>query len=162
MKHKPVPHPNGTNTVPLMLLALVAVCMVLLPSIDKIPSIEFKQLDRLDYYWQHDPDMARELEDLRSMSVFYGVGTKYSHAETKHPGDSMCIDGGNVIQVWENPFTHHCAELSQIDEDTFGIRIIAKIKGRFEELTAFIDDADGLRQVEQYLADNSYMEITPK
>jgi hypothetical protein len=87
---------------------------------------------------------AAEHNRMLQASMFAEVGTTYSHAETKHPGATACMEGGNVVQVYQNPFTNHCAEIYQVDENRFVVRIIAKIKGKFEEITAFTNDVEGL------------------
>ena len=126
-----------------------------------IPDLDFSPVDFAGYYGTSfiDPELDRELSEIRSMSMFYGVETNISHAESKHPGELDCMQKGDVFQVWENPFSKHCAEIYRIDENIYGVRIIAKIKGRFEEITAFIDDAENLTQVEEYLIRGGYTEI---
>lgn len=111
------------------------------------------------WYAQNDSAFALEAVDLYRMAGLYNVGTSYSHAEERHPGATECIPGNDVMQIWENPFSGHCAEIRQVDGTTYNIRIVAKIKGRWEEITAFMDDAECLREIEEYLTNGQYMQI---
>lgn len=142
--------------VSLVGLVLVTVCILVLAQ-----PVENVTVDFQSYYADSKPLDLFLAEQTRMMqaSLFMDVGTTYSHAEQKHPGVKSCMEGNDVIQVWENPFSGHCAEVIKIDDNNFVIRIVAKIKGRFEEITAFTDNVEGLWEVEEYLIDGSYMQI---
>ena len=102
---------------------------------------------------------AMEAVNLWRSSMFHGVGTSYSHAESKHPGVTECRQGGDVMSVWENPDTGHCAEIIQSDDETFVVRIVKQIDGLWEEITALVDDAYEYAGVEEYMIRGGYMEI---
>jgi hypothetical protein len=101
-----------------------------------------------------------------ALSVFHDVRTNITHAETRHGSDAQqvrdCLENGSgTIMAFANPKTGHCVEITQLPDGRFGVRVIQEIDGWFEEITAFVDDAADLGQLEWYLNGQGYMVMWP-
>lgn len=81
------------------------------------------------------------------------------HADKQHRHDAItpaqikrACDEKGAYQIWKDRQRDKFYLLCQVDEDTFGIRIIAKnAKGVWEEITAFAKSDPSLKSTVQYL-----------
>ena len=86
------------------------------------------------------------------------VGQSYSHADTKHVSDAEIIrnacNGSGFYKTWLNPdgrFVQTCFVGNRI-----GFRVLEKINGRYEEITAYFRDrleGMGRAGIEQWAKD---------
>ena len=69
------------------------------------------------------------------------VITDYSHGELKHGTAALtvrqCIDQNGPLQVWQNPQSGSQARICELAPGLFGIQIIEKFQGKWQELTSF-------------------------
>jgi hypothetical protein len=65
------------------------------------------------------------------------------------------------MQTWFNPQTQRRGLICQLDSETFGVQILFKEDGMWNELTSFVKDKlSRLSQVEQYMENAGYIRIT--
>lgn len=94
------------------------------------------------------------------------VGLSVSHGFERHGQYAIavrnCISNGGTIQRWHNPETGRIARICQLEETVFGIQIIEKIDGKWQEITAFVKrKMTRLCQVEKYMQNTGY-QLLPK
>lgn len=87
------------------------------------------------------------------------VGTALSHATERHGTDAQsvrdCIEQQGYMQVWWNADNEHRIEVCQVDEHTWGLRVLKRISGKWQEITAFVrHQATTIEEVDQYLTNS--------
>jgi len=111
-------------------------------------------------------------QEILSLSIFEDVDMTISHAASKHSDDQtiykQCMDDGNAIMGFINPKNNHCIEIMSTtikengrDIERFIVRVVKKTKDAFYEITAFTDEWESIREVEEYMISGGYMQIWP-
>jgi len=103
---------------------------------------------------------ALSVQDIALLSTgLAGVEYDISHA-IKHGEELMlmtrqCLNKNGPTVTWVNPDTKHFGMLCWVEElGTWAVQIVAKIEGRFKELTIF--KQDGVAEAEWYMNSRGY------
>lgn len=91
----------------------------------------------------------------------HDVRTDISHGVEKHGSDALqtrkCLDENGPMLTMRNLITGRWAEVCQLPDGRFGVRISEQIDGLFQEITAFAgDNWDEIWEVERYLWNQGY------
>lgn len=89
------------------------------------------------------------------------VGLMFSHGTAKHGASAetvrQCLDDKGQIRTYDLDYDKK-ARICEIEPGMFGIQIIRKYKGKWEEITAYVaDQFNTLEQIDAYLRDMGYV-----
>ena len=90
------------------------------------------------------------------------IGMAMSHGELKHGVTAAstidtCFQQNGTYQEWVNPTTGRHARICKLDNGKFGIQIIEKVDGVWQEITKFVKEKMTCwDQVAQYLKNTGY------
>lgn len=91
------------------------------------------------------------------------VGTSISHA-FQHGADALmvqqCLDHKGHSSLWVNPYNDHYIRVCELDDGRVGLQVVKKVKGKWEEVTAFIPKRAG--DIVKYLVDSGAELVWPK
>jgi hypothetical protein len=70
------------------------------------------------------------------------IGLSISHAEARHGSDALtvrnCLENNGPDLIFDNPTRGTKMVVCYLDDNHYGIQIIRKVNGKWEEVTAFI------------------------
>ena len=98
-----------------------------------------------------------------------GVQYMLTHAEARHGVDGVsvrqCLSNNGTHSLWYDPQTGHWAQICNMedvpdaDSKTWGIQIVRKFRGAFEEVTSFVCRDNTCAAIEEYMIRRGYMMV---